>query len=106
MSTFYLLPPRSVVAAHFADFLQSMMPGTDWSETDLADAMEALLADHFDVYVAWREDLPAGGDVQSTLMELYGAEDGDEVIEVRATGRAGSWATLRWPILADWKGVA
>ena len=82
MSTFYVLPPRRIVAERFGDFLKSMLPG-DWPRDNLADVLESLLLAHADVYVVWREDLPAGGHLMALLVQGYGAEDGDEVIEVR-----------------------
>ena len=99
MSTFYLLPPRCVVAERFAETLRDMVPAADWTTDSLADSFEGLLLEHPDVYVVWREDLPVGVDPLTVLVEAYGAEEGDEVIEVRSN-RAGVWASLRWPVLA------
>jgi hypothetical protein len=98
MSTFYVLPPRSLMGQRFADFLTSLMPGLDWSDTDLADAIESLLTAHPDVYVVWREDLPPQVDTGAALAAGYGAAPGDEVIEVRA--RPGALASLCWEMPA------
>lgn len=105
MSTFYVLPPRQIVAERFGDFLKSMLPGADWQGDNLADALEDLLLSHPDVYVVWREDLPAGGRLMSLLPQAYGAEDGDEVVEVRHS-RSGDWSSLCWTVLVDGADVA
>lgn len=49
-----------------------------------------------DVYVIHREDLPPGEGPLSALMNSFGAEPGDEVIEVHAGARPGEWTSRRW----------
>ena len=87
MSTFYLLPPRPLLARRYAEFLKPLFPGLDWSRVswaDLADAVGALAGAQPDTYVVFREDLPDGEEPGRALVDGFGAEAGDEVVEVRA----------------------
>lgn len=102
MSTFYLLPPRPVLGDRLAGFLQALLPGLDWdvaTRANLAAAIEAAASAHADVYVVHREDLPEGAHPADALTEAFGAEIGDEVIEVRVA-RAGELTARRWRISA------
>jgi hypothetical protein len=99
MSTFYLLPPRPLLADRFAAFLRGLLPGLDWDTArrpGLTGALEAAVLEHPDVYVVYREDLPDGQPLPQALADAFGAEPGDEVVEVHATGRPGELATRRW----------
>jgi hypothetical protein len=96
MSTFYLLPPRPVVAEHLADFFRTLVPGLDLSGLDPVELVEPLLAGQSDAYLVWREELPAGEDLVSALRSGFGATAGDVVVDVRA--RAGALVALRWEV--------
>ena len=101
MSTFYLLPPRPLLADRFAAFLGGLFPGLDWGAArrlGLTDALETAVGEHTDVYVVYREDLPEGQPLPQALADAFGAEPGDEVVVVRATGRPGEVSTQRWRI--------
>jgi len=103
MSTFYLLPPRPVLGQRLADFLHLILPGLDWdaaTRTNLASAIDAAASIHDGVYVVYREDLPADEHPADALTAAFGAEIGDEVIEVRSGVRAGELVTRRWRISA------
>ena len=96
MSTFYVLPPRPLPARAYADFLRGVLPGLNlarvtWGE--LADTLSELLRSQDDVYLLHREDLPEGEDAAEALASGFGAEAGDEVIEV---GAAAPGAVRRW----------
>jgi hypothetical protein len=105
VSTFYLLPPRSLLADHLVDSVQTFLPGVDLAVDDrrrlFASLIEALgEGKHFLVY---REDLPVGEDVEQALIHGCGAETGDEVVEVRPcllAERAGNgrFRASRWRI--------
>jgi hypothetical protein len=62
----------------------------------LADAIADVAVGETDAFLVFRDDLPAGERVAQALVDGFGAEEDDEVIEVRAGGRAGE--TLRWRI--------
>jgi hypothetical protein len=109
VSTFYLLPPRPLVADQFASYLANLFPGLDWrstSRSELADLLTTAIARHPDVYVVHREDLPPGEDPARALIDEFGAEPGDEVVEVRPGIRSGEMTVRRWrlaglPVLAQ-----
>ena len=103
MSTFYLLPARPYLGQCFALFLEGLLPGVTLDSTAwpyLADEITALTAGCTDVFLVHREDLPAGEDPARALADGFGAEPGDEVIELRAATRVGDWQVVRWLIPA------
>jgi hypothetical protein len=101
MSTFYVLPPRPLFGDRIAAFLQTFLPGLDWdaaARVGLADAVAEAAVSETDAFLVFGDDLPAGGRVAQALIDGYGAEDDDEVVEVRIGGRAGEPAATRWRI--------
>lgn len=85
MSTFYLLPPRAVVGERFSQFLKNIFPGLEVgssSWTQMGDALAALASQQNNIFVVHGEDLPQGEEPAQALVHGYGAECGDEVIEV------------------------
>ena len=101
MSTFYLLPPRPLLGDRFADFLITVLPGLDWDDTmraNLAEAIAAAATAHDDVHVVFRDDLPAGETPAAALADGFGAEAGDEVIEVRPAGSSSALTSRRWRV--------
>jgi hypothetical protein len=96
MATFYLLPPRPILGDHLLDSLERFLPGLDWTISARRHLMEVFLdsldlAD--DIFLVFREDLPHGVPAEVALVDGYGAEPGDEVIEVRS-----GLPTRRWHI--------
>jgi hypothetical protein len=103
VSVFYVLPPRPLMGEHFAGYLHSLFPGLRWGETErlnLADALAAAATCHPNVYVVFREELPNGDTTRQALLDGFGAEAGDEVIEVRPGGSSGELVARRWQIRA------
>jgi hypothetical protein len=101
VSTFYLLPPRPVLGDHLAAFLGGLLPGLDWScatRRNLAEAVTAAATVHDNVFVVYREDLPEGESPARALADGYGAEPGDEVVEVRLGRTAGELTSRRWQV--------
>jgi hypothetical protein len=99
MSTFYLLPPRPLFGQYLADCLQRLFPGLDWNlarQGELTAFLNDLVQAREAVYVVHREDLPQEEPVVVALANVYGAEPGDEVVEIRPSGRPGEWLTRRW----------
>ena len=93
MATFYLLPPRPLLAEKFADFLRTLLPGIDLEGTDpatLTDMLVDLAGKQTAIYLIYREELPEGDDTATALRDTFGAESGDEVVEIRA-GTARRW---------------
>jgi len=103
VSTFYLLPPRPLLGERFATYLSGLFPGLSWDASrwlELADALTAAAAERPDVYVIHREELPEGEDAERALRTDFGAEDGDEIIEVHAGARPGEVTAKRWLLRA------
>lgn len=101
MATFYLLPPRQVVGEHFRSFLGSLFPGLPWSQRmmpDLAETLSETANGHPDVFVVYQEDLAEDGHPAAMLLRDFGAERGDEVVEIRPD-LGGSLAEVgRWRV--------
>jgi hypothetical protein len=101
MATFYLLPPRPYLGERFASFLQGIFPGLRWDRSvwaNLTDGLAAAATYHPGVYVVYREELPEGEDPEQALADGFGAEPGDEVIELRLAGRPGELTVRRWQL--------
>ena len=99
MSVFYVLPPRPVLGDRIAAFLQSYLPGLDFdaaARTGLADAVAEFTGSETDAFLVFRDDLPAGERLAQALADGYGAEEDDEVVEIRAGSRAADAAAVRW----------
>ncbi len=100
MSTFYLMPPRPFLGDRFAAFLQTIFPGLDWDSSARMNLAEVLgeAAGRDDIYVIYRDDLPHEESPSQALVHGFGAEAGDEVVEVRPGGRPGEIVTRRWRV--------
>lgn len=100
MSIFYLMPPRPFLGDRFAAFLQNLFPGLDWDCSARAELAELLgeAAGRPDVFIVYRDDLPDEETPSRALVNGFGAEPGDEVIEVRPGGRPGEVLARRWRI--------
>ncbi len=101
MSIFYLMTPRPFLGDRFADFLQTLFPGLAWdssSRLSLAELLGETAGERADIYVIYREDLPREEAPAQALVNGFGAEPGDEVVEVRPGGRPGEVITRRWRV--------
>src|SRR4051794_19608697 len=99
MATFYLLPPRPLLADHVCGLLGDVLPGLRWEPAErarLADVVGSAAGAHEGVFVVYREDLPEGEPPARALADGFGAEPGDEVVEVRPGPRPGELAARRW----------
>jgi hypothetical protein len=101
VSRFYLLPPKPFLGRCFARYLEGLFPGLTWDSAawpNLADGLAAAATCQDDVYVVYREELPDDDDPVRALADDFGAEPGDEVIEVRIPGAGGQPSVRRWRI--------
>ncbi len=99
MARIYLLPPRPLLGEHFANYLRGLFPGLDWDEEariNLAEGLEAAATCFPEVFVVYRDDLPEGESTYRALVDGFGAEEGDEIIEIRAGRRPGELIAQRW----------
>lgn len=99
MTTFYLLPPRPFLDDAFARFRDAWLPGLPeprpaWPT--FAELLDDALAGRADVCVLFRDELPAGGAIDATLRDRFGAEAGDRVVEVRVGPTAGEVRARQW----------
>lgn len=104
MAIFYLLPPRSQLGDQFAAYLQKLFPGLDWDVAmrhNLAEALGQAVLCHPDVYVVFRDELPEADTTVQALAYGYGAESGDEVVEVRVGVRPGEVVSRRWRMIGQ-----
>jgi hypothetical protein len=100
MSRFYLLPSRPELGQRFANYLHELFPGLDWPTStwaDLAESLGTVAARAPDVFVVYREELPEGEDITTALTDAFGAEAGDEVVEI-LPGSRGELSTRRWKL--------
>jgi hypothetical protein len=103
MSTFYVLPPRPIIGERFAAYLGALFPGLRWDShrwPELGEMLGSIAGDSPDVYVLYREELSPGTDVGQALHDGFGAEAGDEVIEIRADAQPGELRTRRWRLFS------
>jgi hypothetical protein len=99
MATFYLLPSRLAMGQRFGDFLSAAFPGLNWRRgewADLAETLAAAAAGHPGVYVVFREDLTDEHDPEESLARDFGAEAGDDIIEIHSSQAA----VRRWKMSA------
>jgi hypothetical protein len=88
-----------LLGARLADYLETVFPGLGWSPsggTELLEALSTVASRHPDVYVVHRDDLPAGEPPARALADAFGAEPGDEVVEVAADAGPGVMSSRRW----------
>lgn len=99
MATFYVLPPRECLEQAAAEFAGRVFPGLIIPPAAWDAVRDAVLAANPETYPVHREDLP-GGDVEADLCDGFGAEPGDDVVEVGlAVGQVGP-RVRRWAVAA------
>ena len=80
MATFYLLPPRALLGKRLFAALgitELSLPAAPEMAEALGRAIEATGA-----FVAYRDDVPPGDEPARALVDGFGAETGDEIIEI------------------------
>jgi hypothetical protein len=98
MSTFYVLPSRPLLEQYLAESLKPLLPCVASQASTLTEILESAVLLHPDVFVVYREELPEGESLARALPDGFGAEPGDEVIEVRPGKTLGDWTNLRWRV--------
>jgi hypothetical protein len=99
MATFYLLPPRACLEQAVGELFAKLLPGLPLP----ADAWDAItqelrVAAYWpgDTFFVPKDELPEG-DAGSALIEGYGAEPGDRVVEVSLGRPAWAWVIADVP---------
>jgi len=85
MAMFYVLPSRPLLGGRLATFLRQLLPGVKWSHdhwAGLVDDVIGAAVGAADVYIIYRDELPEGVAVEDALAAGFGAEQGDEIVEI------------------------
>lgn len=101
MATFYVLPSRPVLGGRLASFLRDLLPDVDLTICQAADLIDDLISSTIesrDVFVVFSDELPDGIAVEDALAAGFGAEPGDEIVEIRL-GSLGCAAPIRRRLL-------
>ena len=86
MATFYVLPSRQQLGERFNEWLATLLPGTAWPRGEwpqLAESLVGTLQGQTGAYLVFREDGDDRLPLSAMLARDFGAEPGDDVIEVR-----------------------
>ena len=97
MATFFVIPPRECLEQAIVEFVGRVLPSVPTSPAVLEAFLGALELEanrKEDVYFIHREDLGGFDDPVRELIEAFGAETGDKVVEIGATVSSRA-ATLR-----------
>ena len=89
MSTFYLLPPRALLGQHLLGTLgipQAQVPLCMELAEIIGRAVETSGA-----YVVFRDDLPPSDGIAQSLVDGFGAETEDEIIEIALDSAPRRW---------------
>jgi|SRR5262245_11220642 len=101
MATFYVLPSRPQLGQRFAELLAGLFPGTSWPREDwldLAEALGAAAMSQPNNFVVFADDLPVDQALEPSLIERFGADAGDEVVEVRLGRHLAEIGIERWRV--------
>lgn len=89
MAVFYVLPPKEHFEHAVAEFLKPWLPGCPVGPEAARALLAAVVgepADDSSAFVVHREELPGLGDAVDDLVIGFGAECGDEAIEIVREG--------------------
>jgi hypothetical protein len=102
MAQFYLLPPRELVEHFVNEFASKLVPGIPvpsglWER--FISELTASVQASSDCFVLHREEVTTfGTDINDALIEGFGAEPGDLVIETELPRGKISAQTKQWKI--------
>ena len=85
MAVFYILPPRPLFGEYLKRLLQPYLPGLTLDRTSCVELFEAIASaslESNDIFLVHRDDLPDDSSIQSNLIDGYGADPGDKIIQV------------------------
>jgi len=99
MAIFYLLPPRPLLNQRFKQFAHLLLPGLHASATvDFVSLLHELAGSQPDTYLVHREDLPLDEDPVQALVDGFGAEPGDDILEIRIGSLPSDTSVRRWSV--------
>ena len=97
MATFYVIPPRECLEQSVVEFLGRVLPGVPSSPAVVEAFLGALEFEanrNEDTFFIHREDLAGFDDPVRELIDTFGAESGDRIVEIGAAP-ASRAATVR-----------
>jgi hypothetical protein len=97
MATFVILPPRELLEHTVNGFVETLLPGRPVPPR-LWELLLADVADGPNVYSLHREDLPETDDVAAALVDGFGAEPGDHVVEYSLPRGRQAGPVRRWVV--------
>jgi hypothetical protein len=99
MATFYLLPPRPLLNQRFTELARRLLPDFPSSApADFVSLLHELACAQPDTYLIHREDLPSDEDPVQALIDGFGAEPGDDILEIRAGSLLSETSVRRWSV--------
>jgi hypothetical protein len=99
MARFYLLPPRPLLNQRFAELAHRLLPGfASSASADFVSLLHELACDNPDTYLVHREDLPSDEDPVQALVDGFGAEPGDDILEIHAGSLLSETSVRRWSV--------
>ncbi len=101
MAFFYLMPSRSTVGERFAVLLHEWFPGQAWDlqhPAELAERLAEGVQKRDDTFVVFQEDLADDLPIERVLQRDFGADVGDDVIDVRLGSHLLDTQSHHWRI--------
>jgi hypothetical protein len=87
MAVFYLLPTRDELSHQWARYFRQWFPGLTDVGPEMADQIAEVIVPQPGVFVVFADDLPENGHVWEALVDGFGADRGDRVIDLRSFPR-------------------
>ena len=103
MAVFYVLPSRPLLGECLARMLRPYVPGVSVSGEACSDLVGSLVSGSPEgdaSYVIHREDIPEGNDLSTSLRDGFGAEAGDQVVQVSIGARDAEPRVQIWNLKA------
>ncbi len=103
MATFYVLPSRHQLGQRCNEWLATLLPGVAWPRSDwpqLAELLVSAVQDRPGFFVVFREDGDDRLPLRLMLARDFGAEPGDDVVEIGMPGAGRESVAVRQPAAA------
>lgn len=85
MATFYVLPARPLFEQMMDRLLAEWLPtvpGPILPAEELTDLVRTHVERKAEIFIVYRDELPEGVDLIDGLRDAFGAENGDDIIEL------------------------
>ncbi|QVL34767.1 hypothetical protein KIH39_12910 [Telmatocola sphagniphila] len=88
MASFYVLPPRALLQRQLRSIVSAYLPGARINEEVLLELFHNQADDQH--FILHREDLPEGMAPLEALELFFGAEAGDQILQISSSGNIES----------------